>query len=291
MGIKNRLLDTVGMQTVFGDIEVISGYVFKGSPFSVRARVKGGKKGAFVEGIMYTVYFETTVSDPAMDLLSTIVDIGLIVVGEGGGGGGGSGYKTVKITLDQAVVNERFQLGPAEERTIDLTPSIPDNYPMGIMPGIYLKLDISVSRAPDISVTRRIDIFPNRATSAPMMVLAQKYGFKQKPLYDQTQQPAKGERFHFVSGDGSYGRVKVVDLTVTDLDDGRMEYVMAFEMYEKPGSLLKGKHETVMVHFEIVKDRLVMAGGALDLEFMEMKMEEAFSQAESKFGRNYSVKM
>jgi hypothetical protein len=124
-----------------------------------------------------------------------------------------------------------------------------------------------------------------------MIVLAQKYGFRQKTLYDQTQQPAKGERFRFVSGDRPHGRVTGMDLTVTDLEDGRMEYVLAFDMYEKPGSLLKGKHETVMVHFEMQKDRLVLAGGSLDLDLMEKKMEEAFEEAESRFGRNYSVKM
>jgi hypothetical protein len=291
MGIKNRLLDTMGMQTVYGDIEIVSSYVFKGAPFSARARITGGKKGASVEGITYTVYFETTVDDTTLNLLEDIASIAMAIVGEGGPMGGSIYTKTVRITLDKAILHDRFRLAPGEERTVDLTATIPDTYPMGIMPGVYLKLDIAVSRAPDINITKRIDIFPNRASSAPMIVLAQRYGFKQKPLYDQTQQPAEGERFRLVQGEKPYGKVTGIDLTVTDLNDGRMEYVLAFDMYEKPDALLKGKHETVMVHFETAKERLLRSDGTIDLEFMEMKMEEAFSQAEAKFDRNYSVKM
>ncbi|MBN1538670.1 MAG: sporulation protein [Candidatus Thermoplasmatota archaeon] len=292
MGLKSRVLDTLGLQTVHADIKVKGDHIFKGSPFQVEVVLTGGKKGAVVNRVGSTVFFQTIVHDTsAAILLLEFLGAAGEIIGGGIGGSGHLGDKVLRIPLHEASLKKNFKLGPGKRKTLKVTPTVPDEYPFGYSSRIVMKVEVNVQNAPDIFKEKRIDILPNIFISAPLMVLMKKYGFLKKELRDTTIQEVPEDRFLLIASERSHQRIKEITLTSTDLKDGRMEYVLAFEMFEKPDGILKGKHETVMVHFELNRDQLMKIDGTIDMSLIEEKVQEAFDEAEGKFGKVYGGKM
>jgi len=289
--IKSRILDTAGIKTVHTEIRVKDEYIFKGSPFRADITVTAGKKGVVINGVVSTVYFQTIVKDKSAAIL--LLEL-LGVVGEiiGGGMGGSShlGDKILRIPLHEARLNRVIKLGPGKSKTMKVIPIVPDEYPLGYSSRIVMKVEVDVRDAPAMVKEKRLDLLPNILICAPLMVLIKEYDFTKKELQGGSIQEVPENHLLLVAGERPHHGIKEVHLTSTDLGDGRMEYLFAFEMYGG-GRPFKGKHETVMVHFELHKDLLKDRDGSMNMKPVEEKVREAFDEAERRFGKVQGFKM
>ncbi len=290
--LKSRVLDTAGIKTVHTEIRIRDEYIFKGSPFQIEIIITAGKKGVVVNRVGSTVYFQTIVQDngAAITLLEVLGAVGEILVG-GMGTAGHLGDRILRIPLHEASLKKAVILGPGKSKTMKVVPTVPDEYPLGHSSRILMKVEVDVRDAPVMMKEKRLELLPNIFICAPLIVMIRKFGFVRKDLQKSTIHDVPENRFLLVAGERSQGRVKEIHLTSTDLGDGRVEYVFAFEMYERPGRPFRGKHETVMVHFEINKGLLMDRDGSINMDLMEERVREAFEEVESKFGKVQSFRM
>jgi hypothetical protein len=294
--VKSRILDTAGINTVHIGLKIKDDYIFMGSPFLAEIKVTAGKKGAVVKRINSTVYMQTMVPDDrtAIQVLDIILNLtGLVgsMIAEGGTSGTSIAQKVIRVPLHEAAFRRATKLGPEKSKTLKVIPSIPGDYPMEYPSQVILKVEVKVRDAPDVEKEKRLRPLPNIFICAPYVVLIEKFGFKNKELWKPMDPRVSSKRFVLVPAGRSNQRVKEIHLTSTDLKDGRMEYVLAFEMYERSNGPFRGKHETVMVLFELYKELLLKKDGSFNMEPIEEKVREAFDEAESKFGKVQSFRM